>query len=49
MLVLAMDRAGSKANGLLRQVPGDTATVRANWRYQDGTDGTASAEEQVFR
>jgi len=36
-------------NGLLRQVQGDMATVRASWRYQDGTEGTASAEVQVLR
>ena len=36
-------------NGLLRQVQGDTATVRASWRYQDGTEGTASAEVTVLR
>lgn len=36
-------------NGLLRQVPGHAVTVRASWRYQDGTEGTASAEVTVVR
>lgn len=29
---------------LLRQATGDTALVRASWRYNDGTEGTASAQ-----
>jgi len=36
-------------NGLLRQVQGETAIVRASWLYTDGTEGTASAAVGVER
>jgi len=36
-------------NGLQRQAQGDAATVRASWRYQNGTEGMAEEEVEVVR